>query len=69
MKIGTRKRLSYIFSYGGQVRDLKEVLELIAEKRIQPRVETANLEDFPNVLSRLERGEIKSRIALMHVQP
>ncbi|KAF6800220.1 hypothetical protein CSOJ01_12287 [Colletotrichum sojae] len=68
MKIGTRKRLSYIFSYGGQVRDLNEVLKLIAEDKIKPRVETAGLEDFPDVLSRLERGEIKSRIALMHVQ-
>ncbi|KAG7061977.1 4-coumarate-CoA ligase [Colletotrichum scovillei] len=66
MKIGTRKRLSYIFSYGGQVKDLREVLQLIAKGKIRPRVETAKLSDFPDVLDRLERGEIKARVALMH---
>ncbi|KAK0371273.1 AMP-binding enzyme [Colletotrichum limetticola] len=66
MKIGTRKRLSYIFSYGGQVKDLREVLQLIAKGNIRPRVETAKLSDFPDVLERLERGEIKARVALMH---
>ncbi|KAL0780333.1 hypothetical protein CaCOL14_001668 [Colletotrichum acutatum] len=66
MKIGTRKRLSYVFSYGGQVKDLREVLQLIAEGKIRPRVETAELSGFPDVLGRLERGEIKARVALMH---
>lgn len=66
MKIGTRKRLSYIFSYGGQVKDLREVLQLISKGKIRPRVETAKLGDFPDVLERLERGEIKARVALMH---
>ncbi|KAK1635588.1 hypothetical protein BDP81DRAFT_490388 [Colletotrichum phormii] len=66
MKIGTRKRLGYIFSYGGQVKDLREVLQLIATGKIRPRVETARLRDFPDVLERLERGEIKARVALMH---
>ncbi|KAK1843899.1 hypothetical protein CCHR01_13446 [Colletotrichum chrysophilum] len=66
MKIGTRKRLTYIFSYGGQISDLEEVLQLIANNKIQPRVETARLKDFPRVLGRLEKGEVKARIALLH---
>ena len=66
MKIGTRKRLSYIFSYGGQVKDLEEVLQLISEKVIKPQVETASLEDFPRVLKDLEAGKVKGRVALLH---
>ncbi|KAF5017609.1 hypothetical protein F66182_10435 [Fusarium sp. NRRL 66182] len=66
MKIGTRKRLSFIFSYGGQVRDLEQVLELIAAGCIRPRVETRKLEDFEQVLSALGDGKIKSRVALLH---
>jgi alcohol dehydrogenase, propanol-preferring len=66
MKIGTRKRLSYIFSYGGQVRDLKEVLQLIAGGSIRPQVHPAKLKDFPDVLQRLEQGKVAARVALIH---
>jgi propanol-preferring alcohol dehydrogenase len=66
MKIGTRKRLSYIFSYGGQVRDLKLVLDMIAQGTIRPQVDVGRLEDFPEVLRELEGGRVKGRIALLH---
>lgn len=66
MKLGTRKRLSYIFSYGGQVRDLKLVLDLIAKGTIRPQVDVGRLEDFPRVLRELEEGKINGRIALLH---
>jgi propanol-preferring alcohol dehydrogenase len=66
MKIGIRKRLSIIFTYGGQKRDLQEVLELISKKAIQPQVEDAKLKDFPTVLKDLCAGKIKARVALMH---
>jgi propanol-preferring alcohol dehydrogenase len=66
MKIGTRKRLSYIFSYGGQVCDLKKVLDLIAKGTIHPQVEIGKLSDFPRVLNDLLAGKIKARVALMH---
>lgn len=66
MKIGTRKRLSFIFSYGGQVRDLKLVLNLIANKVIQPQVETRTLKDFPTALQDLGDGNVKGRVALLH---
>ena len=65
MKTGTRKRLSYIFSYGGQLQDLKDVLALIAKGDIKPRVEEGKLEDFPVVLKALGDGKIKGRIALV----
>lgn len=68
MKTGTRKRLSYIFSYGGQVQDLKEVLDLIAMGHIKPQVSEGKLEDFPTVLHALGEGKIKGRVALIHEQ-
>lgn len=66
MKIGTRKRLSYIFSYGGQVQDLKAVLDLIARKVIRPQVEEGKFEEFPSLLQDLVKGKIKSRVALVY---
>lgn len=66
MKIGIRKRLSIIFSYGGQVRDLKEVLELISKKAIQPQVEGKPPSEFPNIIQDLVCGRIKGRVALMY---
>ncbi|KAG7284417.1 hypothetical protein NEMBOFW57_010790 [Staphylotrichum longicolle] len=65
MKTGTRKRLSYIFSYGGQVEDLKEVLDLIAKGVIRPQVQPGKLEDFPTVLKNLEDGKVEARVALI----
>ncbi|GAB1214900.1 hypothetical protein ATERTT37_004079 [Aspergillus terreus] len=64
MKIGIRKRLSIIFSYGGQYDDLVEVLDLIAKGVIQPQVETKGLLEFPQVLKDLCDGKIKDRVAL-----
>ena len=66
MKIGIRKRLTFKFSYGGQLRDLKEILDLIGNKEIDPQVEDGKLEDFPGVLKRLLEGKVKARIALVH---
>ena len=64
MKIGIQKRLGIIFSYGGQASDLREVLDLISKKVIQPQVETASLQDFPSVLRDLCEGKVKARVAL-----
>ncbi|RBR26104.1 uncharacterized protein FIESC28_01132 [Fusarium coffeatum] len=66
MKIGTRKRLSFIFSYGAQVEDLKQVLNLVAAGHIRPRVETRRITEFEQVLDELVEGKIKSRVALLH---
>lgn len=66
MKIGIRKRLSIVFSYGGQLSDLEAVLDLIAKGAIQPHVEDGRLEDFPIVLKDLCDGKIKGRVALVH---
>ena len=66
MKIGIQKRLSIIFTYGGQWRDLKEVLDLISKGIIQPQVETADLKEFPNILKSVCDGKVKSRVALLH---
>lgn len=66
MKIGIQKRLSIIFTYGGQWRDLKEVLDLISKGIIQPQVETADLKEFPNILKSVCDKKVKSRVALLH---
>jgi propanol-preferring alcohol dehydrogenase len=66
MKLGTRKRLSYIFSYGGQVQDLRAVLDLISRKVISPRVQERRFQDFPQIVNDLVAGKIKGRIALVH---
>lgn len=66
MKVGIRKRLSIIFSYGGQTRDLKETLDLIAQGVLNPMVADGKMEDFPRVLKELEAGKVTGRIALLH---
>ncbi|KAE8324376.1 chaperonin 10-like protein [Aspergillus sergii] len=65
MKNGIRKRLSFVFSYGGQYRDLVDVLNLIAQGVINPRVKTGRLEEFPRVLKELCQGEVEDRVALV----
>lgn len=68
MSIGTRKRLTLLFSYGGQAQDLKVVLDMIAKGLIRPQVETQRLADFPVVLRDLHEGKIKGRTVLLHDQ-
>lgn len=65
MKLGIRKRLDIIFSYGGQTRDLKEALDLIAAGVLDPIVADGKLEEFPSVLKQLEAGKVKGRISLL----
>jgi propanol-preferring alcohol dehydrogenase len=66
MTFSIRKRLSFIFSYGGQVQDLKKVLDLVAKGVIRPQVGTKKLVDFPEVLHDLHEGKTKGRIVLLH---
>ncbi|CEL02188.1 hypothetical protein ASPCAL03360 [Aspergillus calidoustus] len=65
MKNGIRKRLSFVFSYGGQYKDLEEVLGLIARGVIEPRVKTGKLVDFPRYLRELGEGVVEDRVALV----
>ncbi|KAF2820575.1 GroES-like protein [Ophiobolus disseminans] len=65
MKIGIRKRLDIIFSYGGQTGDLKESLDLIAKGVLNPMVTDGKLEDFPKVMKQLEAGTVQGRVALL----
>ena len=64
MKIGIRKRLTIIFSYGGQREDLEELLDLMGKNIIMPQTEEGKLEDFPRWLQDLEDGKVKARVAL-----
>lgn len=65
MKMGIRKRLAFIFSYGGQREDLEELLNLMSKGVIMPQTEEGRLEDFPRVLKDLCDGKIKARMALI----
>lgn len=64
MRTCIRKRLNIIFSYGGQLRDLEAVLDLISKNALRPQVETGRLEDFPRILKQLCDGKVKARMAL-----
>ncbi|KAF2854212.1 GroES-like protein [Plenodomus tracheiphilus IPT5] len=65
MKLGIRKRLDIIFSYGGQVGDLRDALDLIAKGVINPMVTDGKPEDFPKAMRDLEAGKVQGRIALL----
>jgi propanol-preferring alcohol dehydrogenase len=65
MKAAIRKRLDIIFSYGGQTRDLKEALDLIAKGVLNPMVSDGKLADFPKVIRALEEGKVQGRVALL----
>ncbi|KAL4904783.1 hypothetical protein BDW74DRAFT_178358 [Aspergillus multicolor] len=65
MKKGIRKRLSFLFSYGGQRGDLEDVLDLIAKGVLEPRVQTGRLRQFPEYLASLNGGEVEDRVALL----
>nr|POF17979.1 alcohol dehydrogenase [Quercus suber] len=49
----------------GVKQDVAEGLEMVAEGKLRPQVETRPLEDFPEVLDDLHHGKIKSRMALV----
>lgn len=66
MKMGIRKRLTILFTYGGVMQDLQEVLHLIDMGAITPQVETAGLQDYAKVLEDLHAGKVKGRVALLH---
>jgi propanol-preferring alcohol dehydrogenase len=63
--LAVRKKLTILCSYGGIYEDVEDCLDLIAKGKLQPQVETGDMEDFPSVLERLHEGKIKSRIALI----
>lgn len=58
--------MSFIFSYGAQVTDLREVLEQISKGNIRPQVDTAAMEALPQLLQDLTAGKIRSRVAIIH---
>lgn len=65
MKLAIRKRLDLVFSYGGQVGDLREALDLIAKGVLNPIVTDGKLQDFPKAMKELEAGNVQGRIALL----
>lgn len=59
------KRLEILFSFSGQIDDLRECLDLIQKGIIVPQVETDSMDMFPRLLNDLHHGKITSRMALI----
>ena len=57
---------SHIGSLVGSLTDLKELLELVVEHKVgPPSVEVYRLQDAPQALMRLEKGEVNGRAVLV----
>ena len=65
MKIGIRKRLSIIFTYGGQYRDIVDVLDCISQGVLNPQVEIGEFEKYDEIMKQLCAGKIESRMAIL----
>jgi alcohol dehydrogenase, propanol-preferring len=64
MHLCLRKRISVLFSYGGNRGDVVEVLQMISKGQIKPQVKMEKMENFPQVLQDLHSGKINGRVAL-----
>jgi propanol-preferring alcohol dehydrogenase len=52
-------------SYNGSVQSYRECLDLMGEGILRPEVQTGSVEELPEVLKRLDGGEIQGRMVLM----
>ena len=52
-------------SYNGSVQSYRECLDLMGEGILGPEVQTGSVEELPEVLKRLDGGEIQGRMVLM----
>ena len=66
MKLVIRKRIDILFSYGGQVEDLKEVLDLVSRGILNPMVINREVSEFPKLLKDLEAGRVLGRVAFLY---
>lgn len=59
------KAITILYTFGGTNTDIVQGLEKIAAGTLTPRVETAPMSEFANVLKDLHEGRIKSRMVLI----
>lgn len=59
------KALTIKYTFGGKNIDIEQGLAKISKGTLSPRVETAPLKDFKQVLEDLHAGKIKSRMVLV----
>ena len=59
------KQLTYKATYYGTRNDLSEVLQAIAEGKLEPRAESRPMKDVVRVLEDLHAGKLSSRVALI----
>jgi len=63
--LGVVKALKVLGSYNGTPEELKEVLELLAQCKINPMVSTKPMDELPRVLDDMEHGRFQGRIVLL----
>ncbi|HCE5828584.1 TPA: zinc-binding dehydrogenase [Pseudomonas aeruginosa] len=58
------KEVELVGSLAGTVEDLEVVLALLAEGKLKPLVSTIGFNEVPEGLARLDRGEVRGRLAV-----
>lgn len=58
------KEVELVGSLAGTVEDLQVVLDLLAEGKLKPLVSTIGFDEVPEGLARLDRGEVRGRLAV-----
>jgi len=63
--LGVSKALKVLGSFGGTAEELEEVLDLIAQGKINPQVTTRSMEELPRVLEDMDSGRLIGRAVLL----
>lgn len=58
------KQVELVGSLAGSVEDLEVVLDLLAKGKLKPLVTTIGFDEVPEGLKRLDRGEVRGRLAV-----
>lgn len=59
------KSLKVLGSYNGTAEELEEVLELLAQGKINPMVRTQPMDELPRVLDDMNHGRLHGRVVLL----
>lgn len=60
-----RREVEYIFNFGGTSQEQKEVLRWISLGKLKPLVSTTSMDQLPQYLKKMAKGEILGRVAFI----
>ncbi|GAB7341067.1 hypothetical protein MBLNU457_7387t1 [Dothideomycetes sp. NU457] len=63
--LGVTKALKVLGSYSGISEELEEVLELLAQGKINPMVSTRSMDELPQVMDDMNHGRFQGRVVLL----